>query len=222
MKRTCLLIVMLVWPLLGLMQTGAIRFMPLLNGQALTPGKPVWVNTLKDTIRITSCRFYISDIQLFRNGKVVQAFPSKYLLADTEDTSSFTMKMKDRIRIDTIRFVLGVDSVIQTSGAFGGDLDPSKGMYWAWQSGYIHFKLEGEAPSCTTRNHRFQWHLGGYRSPWNTIRVITLPVKEDATVYLELLRLLEILFHQQVYELMSPGLKAREASGILATSFYTK
>ncbi|MDN3675869.1 hypothetical protein QWY90_00740 [Flavobacterium paronense] len=46
-----------------------------------------------------------------------------------------------------------------------GDLDPTKGMYWAWQSGYINIKIEGKSTSCKTRNNEFQFHIGGYREP---------------------------------------------------------
>lgn len=201
-------------------QRPALQFVPVLNGKALVSGKPIWLPDIGDTVRITSCRFYISGIQLFRNGKLVKSYPSRFLLIDMEDTTSFNLETEGKVRFDKVCFVFGVDSVIQSSGAFGGNLDPSKGMYWAWQSGYIHFKLEGESPLCTARKHRFQWHLGGYRSPWNSIQQIELSVNRNNKVCLELNDLIKTLFKQQVYELMSPGLKAQEVARLLARSFY--
>ena len=39
---------------------------------------------------------------------------------------------------------LGVDSVLNYNGVHEGALDPINGMYWTWQTGYIHCKLEGK------------------------------------------------------------------------------
>jgi hypothetical protein len=72
---------------------------------------------------------------------------------------------------------LGIDSLTNEAGAMGGDLDPTKGMYWAWQSGYVNFKMEGKSPICPTWKHKFQLHLGGYLAPFNALQTLDFKVK---------------------------------------------
>jgi hypothetical protein len=62
-----------------------------------------------------------------------------------------------------------------------GDLDPIKGMYWAWQSGYINMKIEGKSSSCRTRKNEFQFHIGGYLSPYYAMRKVALTYDKKAT-----------------------------------------
>lgn len=75
-----------------------------------------------------------------------------------------------------LQFTLGVDSALNCSGAQDGDLDPLKGMFWTWNSGYIFFKLEGYSPASTGSLGRIEHHIGGYRSPFNAARKIVLPL----------------------------------------------
>ena len=63
--------------------------------------------------------------------------------------------------------------------ALSGDLDPAKGMYWAWQSGYINMKMEGKSSSCKTRKNQFQFHIGGYLKPNNALRIVTLNLSKN-------------------------------------------
>ena len=56
----------------------------------------------------------------------------------------------------------------------GGDLDPTKGMYWAWQSGYINFKMEGSCSQCLATKNNFEFHLGGYQQPFYAMQTIEL------------------------------------------------
>ena len=82
-------------------------------------------------------------------------------------------------RHDKIKFNLGIDSLTNVSGVMGGDLDPTKGMYWTWQSGYINFKMEGSSAVCPTRNHEFQFHIGGYQDPFYAMQTLELEVKNS-------------------------------------------
>ncbi|MGA0557364.1 MbnP family protein [Larkinella sp. VNQ87] len=56
------------------------------------------------------------------------------------------------------------------------------GMYWDWNSGYIHFKLEGTSPvaPATASGRVFLYHIGlfgGYRTKTiNNLRTINLPL----------------------------------------------
>ena len=110
---------------------------------------------------------------------------------------------------------MGIDSLTNVSGAMGGDLDPTKGMYWTWQNGYINFKLEGFNAVCNTRNHFFQYHLGGYQSPFATVQTLVLPLKSKAkevVVDVAIDKFLEEIDMSKTAEIMSPGAVAVELS----------
>jgi hypothetical protein len=100
-------------------------------------------------------------------------------LIDIFDPATLHVALKkiDLKRLKTIHFNLGIDSLTNVSGALGGDLDPQKGMYWAWQSGYINLKIEGRSPRCKTRKNIFQYHIGGYLQPFYSMRKVELPIK---------------------------------------------
>jgi len=63
--------------------------------------------------------------------------------------------------------LIGTDSITNVSGALDGDLDPIKGMYWAWNSGCINFKLEGTRV-ISGKKTPFEYHIGGYNGPQAT------------------------------------------------------
>ncbi|MFT7156465.1 MAG: hypothetical protein ACI8Q1_001480 [Parvicella sp.] len=100
----------------------------------------------------------------------------KYTLID------FGSIMKTSLIIDSQMtnqsFYIGVDSTTNVSGALAGDLDPTKGMYWAWQSGYINFKMEGTY-IYKTETTEFNYHLGGYLTPYSNAQKVELSLGND-------------------------------------------
>jgi hypothetical protein len=131
------------------------------------------------------------------------------------------MSKSENVTYDKFQFDLGIDSTTNVSGAMGGALDPTNGMYWTWQSGYINFKLEGRSISCDTRNHEFQFHLGGYSIPFSSLQTITFSVKNsrDFILVLDLSQLLNNIDLAKQNHIMSPSLEAIEFSKIVAKSF---
>ena len=129
----------------------------------------------KDSMVIHSLRYYVSDIRLFQNNLEVYS-ENGYHLIDLSDASSLNLALEltKGVQYDEISFNLGIDSTTNTAGALGGALDPSKGMYWSWQSGYINIKLEGKSNVCPQFGHQFQYHLGGYLYPNLAIQNIRL------------------------------------------------
>ena len=69
--------------------------------------------------------------------------------------------------------MLGVDSVRNVSGAQTGGLDPAKGMFWTWSSGYIFFKLEGSSPKSGDVQKNLTYHIGGFQGPYKAQRNFT-------------------------------------------------
>lgn len=122
---------------------------------------------------------------------------------------------------NAIRFNIGIDSVTNSGGVKGGDLDPTKNMYWTWQSGYINFKLEGKSKVCKTRNNVFQFHIGGYSYPNNSLQIVTIPVNHSASINInfDLEKLLSGVGLQTTNEIMSPNAKAMQVAKLYKTVF---
>lgn len=139
-------------------------------------------------ISFETLRFYFSGLAFYRDGIQVFSEENSYHLMDLSDENSMHagIQLPEGLIYNSIGFNIGVDSIMNTSGAQSGDLDPVHGMYWAWQSGYINFKLEGTSNLCTTRKNRFQFHLGGYLPPNNAMQRVQLPVKQDADIIIEM------------------------------------
>jgi hypothetical protein len=174
-------------------------------------------------LRITELKFYLSNIQLLQKGKVVMEEKASFHLLDASYINSLTILMDDKqpVKFDELKFNLGIDSVTSVSGVLGGDLDPTKGMYWAWQSGYINFKLEGTSPLCKTRNNEFQFHLGGYQPPNNCLQTVRFPISNANNIHLKLdvqnvLKQIDLMKSNQI---MSPSAEAVRLSKIIANSF---
>lgn len=121
------------------------------NGKAVQVG-----DTLPGGIIPETARFYLGGFRFLQKGREVFREESSYHLVDWNETWKLAIP-----EYDEMAFLLGTDSLANVSGALGGDLDPTKGMYWTWNSGYINVKLEGTAPMSKGRNSGFWAAPGG-------------------------------------------------------------
>lgn len=224
-SRTVFLLFFLTRYVVSFSQINSIQISvtPTFGASAFHLADSAFTTSDSSDLRITELKFYLSNIQLLEKGKVVMEEKASFHLLDASYINSLTILMdnKQPIKFDELKFNLGVDSVTNVSGALGGDLDPTKGMYWAWQSGYINFKLEGTSPLCKTRNNEFQFHLGGYQSPNNCLQTIRFPISNANNIDLKLdvqnvLKQIDLLKSNQI---MSPSAEAVRLSKIIANSF---
>lgn len=119
------------------------------------------------TTEIETLKFYISEVNIdFEDGSQLELKEPAYLI-DFEGNENVTISIGVDKKISTIDFILGTDSTINVAGILSGDLDPILGMYWAWNTGYINFKLEGKDAL-----GEFEYHIGGYLTPYPTHRSI--------------------------------------------------
>ncbi len=167
-----------------------------------------------DSVQITVLKFYLSNIELLNNKTVVWRESNSVHLMDLADENSFKLclNVPKSIAFNSIKINLGIDSLTNVSGALGGDLDPTRGMYWAWQSGYVNFKLEGKSPICPTRKHEFQFHLGGYLAPNCAIQSIDFqlnkPISNTVFVKLNIQDFLSTIDLKQQNSVMIPSEEA--------------
>jgi hypothetical protein len=166
---------------------------------------------------------YISKIEFLYNEQVVLTENNSFHIIEASDSSSLNISIDNpqKINFDAIRFNLGIDSLTNVAGIMGGDLDPTKGMYWTWQNGYINVKLEGKSKLCNTRNNEFQFHLGGYMQPFYCLETLTFRVfdikKIDLQVDAE--QIINQIDLAKTNQIMSPSLEAVAIAKIIANAF---
>ena len=134
-------------------------------------------NTWGEPYTVSMFKFYICQIKLYNtdSGTSYDVNRDEYFLVNFADNSSTVLKLKAIPRTyNRIGFVIGVDSIRNVSGAQTGALDPGKGMFWTWNSGYIMAKLEGNSPVSTQPNNKFEYHIGGFSGPDNVVKQVTL------------------------------------------------
>lgn len=151
------------------------------NGEDFRYNKQYLLKKNLDSISITKIRFYLTNIEILfsDNSKYMEKF--SYHLIDLDDNKSleFVLKNIPKKEISNIKFCLGVDSITNVSGALNGDLDPRKGMYWSWNSGYINLKMEGNYYNILGNKNSFEYHIGGYISPNNSLRNLSFNIVKN-------------------------------------------
>jgi hypothetical protein len=178
----------------------------------------------QESISIQTLKYYISSIQLLKNKKVVWKETKSFHLIDEEDSSSKNIKIAKTtidIDFDEIVFNIGIDSATNYRGVQGGDLDPTNGMYWTWQNGYINFKIEGKSTFCKTRNNAFQFHIGGYENGLATLQKVSLKInkKRPLEINLNIEKLFEKINLSNQNEIMQPCKEAVEIANKLPLLF---
>ena len=186
-----------------------------------------YVSENKDTLQLTVFKFYISNLKLEYADKTTYSEPDSYYLIDIENPNSCKIPIEKTTgkTISKVSFSVGIDSLTSVSGALEGDLDPTKGMYWAWQSGYINMKLEGRSSSCKTRKNEFQFHIGGYMKPNYAMRKVILePKKSNFTVEInvDVAELFSQLELSKINSVMVPGTQAMQIANYSVTMFKTE
>ncbi len=178
-----------------------------------------------DSIQITTVKFYLSDMAFWNNDSLLYAEKNSYHLIDLANPKSFYLHfdLPSGFTYNQIKFKLGIDSITSVSGSFGGDLDPINGMYWAWQSGYINSKIEGFYFKQGVKKE-FQFHLGGYQYPFNSIQELTFKVDSQSSVFIafDLLNFFPYLDLLKRSHLMQPSLDAVLLSRYLKNCFTVK
>lgn len=114
---------------------------------------------------------------------------------------------------------LGVDSNLNALGVHRGDLDPLQGMYWSWQSGYIHFKLEGEWEQ-DGKMQPFVFHIGGFNSAESgPFELLQLNEINQLQYGFDVAPALNWAYQQKLNRIMSPGNKANAFGAELLKGF---
>jgi hypothetical protein len=153
-----------------------LKFSNYVGNELLVLDTITYLNELNQEFNVTKFKYYVSRITLQKlNGEEFSL--NSHFLIDQETKSSSTIQLNEVPigEYSSIRFTIGVDSLSNCSGAQTGVLDPINGMFWTWNSGYIFMKLEGVSSASVSPLSIFEYHIGGYRTPYNLNKTITLP-----------------------------------------------
>ena len=183
-----------------------------------------YISAKNDSLQIDLFKFYISSISVQFSDSSIFTEQNSYHLIDSENPKSLKISLckNKKSSIKKIIFNLGIDSLASTSGVLGGDLDPTKGMYWAWQSGYINLKIEGKSSSCTTRKNEFQFHIGGYLQPNYAMRKIVLEPNNPKSIIdinVDLAAIFSEIALSKMNSVMIPGKQAMEIADFSVKMF---
>ena len=203
--------------------THILRFIPTFNGLEISRLPYKFSASECDSLTITTCKFYIHNLQLLHKGSVVWREADHHFLCDAGERQSMNLVITtlDELMFDQLQYTIGVDSAVQVNGAQSGMLDPILGMYWTWQSGYIHFKLEADCVN-GEKKEMLLWHIGGYRNPYNTIRTISVdvfPLLADWPIQLDLNKLLIQGVTTMEHTIMSPSKNAMHLADQFQNAF---
>lgn len=154
-----------------------IRFNPQMQGFPLEFGA-IYPLSTGESFEPSAFKFYVGYLALSSAGNnPVYSTQELYYLVDAAKADELLIHTRiPEGNYTHLEFLLGVDSVRNVSGVQSGALDPMKGMFWTWNSGYIFAKLEGFSPDSGLPAQKVEYHIGGFRHPYNAAQTIRLPI----------------------------------------------
>jgi len=174
-RAACLLAAAMLLPLAGCGQSAAQRGLPLrieishVVGEAPLQLGDSYKTAAGDTWSAERLRYYLSNFRVRRADGVWFVNPQSadssrgYFLVDEADGASkqFQIGPLPAGTYSGLEFLVGVDAQRNGAGAQTGTLDPARGMFWTWNTGYIFFQFDGHSPQSTADAQALTYHIGG-------------------------------------------------------------
>ncbi|MEN9333939.1 MAG: hypothetical protein RLY35_1119 [Bacteroidota bacterium] len=165
-----------------------------------------FTNCPAQTIETQKLEFLIGHIQAFHKGQLVHDDQQFHHVTELP----FQFETDKSCAVDSLHFLLGVDSLQHEKGIMDNGLSPANGMYWAWQSGYIFVKWEGFVQNENEKTiQSFTFHLGGFQSPFrcdqrcSVVLKKSKPLKEIQLSFQPTKELYQFVLESD-FEIMSP------------------
>jgi hypothetical protein len=163
------------------------------------------------SVRIDKLRWYVSLPTAGKKG-------SKAWLLDLADSTSLDQQMSRPVN-NKISLLFGIDSAIQVGGVGTGALDPLRGMYWTWQTGYVQWKMEG-AIRVDGLESPLELHLGGFDGATKAQAMLSdyliYPTTNSVIAQWDLMPFIAQILDQKKFGVMSPSPIARDYCRIIA------
>ena len=143
---------------------------------------------------------------------------SKAWLLDLADSASLDQQMSRPVN-NKISLLFGIDSALQVGGVGTGALDPLRGMYWTWQTGYVQWKMEG-AIRVDGLVSPLELHLGGFDGATKSQSMLSdyviYPTTNSVIAQWDISPFLAEVVRRKKFGVMSPSPIAREYCRIIA------
>ena len=164
-----------------------IQFHHFAGNEILRLDDATYTNELGQSFTVSNFKYYIGKIRLINEKDIAIETKGYYLIKEDEpETKTIELHTIPEGIYKSISFIIGVDSIDNCSGAQSGALDPVNGMFWAWNTGYIFLKLEGNAQASKSPGNIFEYHIGGFKLPNNCIRIVNLTFEKPILIDLKL------------------------------------
>lgn len=138
------------------------NFVNEVDAQQLAVGNLGYTNEAGNVYSVDLLKYYISNIVFVKDDNSLHYAPNYELIDESKSESkSFSMVIPTG-NYKELRFFMGVDSLKNVSGAQSGALDPSYGMFWDWNTGYIYFKHEGNFIDPNGDTLPIVYHFGSF------------------------------------------------------------
>jgi len=193
-----------------------------------------YTNPFGEKYIITKLRYYVSNVELQRADNFFKEKNSYHLIDESKTESQTINLMIPEGKYTQLQFLLGVDSLHNVSGAQTDGLDPTKDMFWTWNSGYVMAKMEGNSPDSKLVNNKFEYHIGGFSGQYNVLKKVqfnfplttaifkagktyTFVIDADINTWWQNLHDIKISEHPSI---TSPGINAKNLSDNYANMFH--
>lgn len=143
----------------------SIKFKNQIDGQDIQFGKMIYTNAAGNMYQVDLLKYYVSNIVLVKNDGSEFAL-NNYDLINAKDTPTCVVQA-GKVPNGTytkMKFFVGIPQSRNHNGAQEGDLDPSMGMIWDWNTGYIFFKHEGKYKNTGGETKPLTFHFGTDRA----------------------------------------------------------
>lgn len=139
----------------------SMTFNNTINGKTISTSDTNYRNAAGNLYTISALKYYVTNIVLIDENKN-EWFAKNYNLVDLNEPTQNTFLLSGitNAKYTKMKFILGVDSIRNTTGVQDGFLDPSYGMLWDWNTGYIFFKHEGSYKNTVNAVKPLRLHLG--------------------------------------------------------------
>lgn len=143
-----------------------------------------YTNAAGEAFKVSTLKYYVSNFKFTKTDGTIYTVPqdnSYFLIDESRADSREPVFSIPEGEYKAVSFMVGVDSLRNTMDISRrtGVLDPTAtGMYWGWNSGYIHLMLEGTSPASPQTGNIFQYHIGLFggmtSATINNTRTVTL------------------------------------------------
>jgi hypothetical protein len=159
-----------------------ITFNNTVNGKTISNADTNYRNAANNLYTISLLKYYATNIVLIDENNNEWLAKNYNLIDINEPTqNTFILKNIPNAKYTKLKFILGVDSLRNTTGVQEGFLDPSFGMLWDWNTGYIFFKHEGTYKNTANLSKPLRLHLGKNTTKGN-VEVLLPLVNINGTV----------------------------------------